>query len=265
MKLPEELIKIINDNVSGSEELRNKLIAFFINEIQKKNNIRIYFPTLSEHFKEFATISNLISTLEKIDYENIEYYLREEINSSKNIYSSLYKNLEQILSNNAKIITISNSNTLTQIFNIAFNQFPKIKFYVSESRPINEGIIMAERLSQIGFDVTLITEAMIPKFVKKCDFALSGADKILPDGGIINKIGTKSLAISCKYYGKPFYVVSKKNKFTQSPEIHFSEHSESEIYSGKAKTFSIAKNVYFEKIDSNLITKIITEDCENKN
>ena len=44
---------------------------------------------------------------------------------------------------------------------------------------------------------------------------LVGAEGVVESGGIINKIGTYTMAISAKAMNKPFYVVAESFKFAR--------------------------------------------------
>jgi len=47
------------------------------------------------------------------------------------------------------------------------------------------------------------------------DFVLSGAENVTENGGIINRIGTYTVALCAKSLKKPFYVVAESYKFTR--------------------------------------------------
>ncbi|HJW97041.1 MAG TPA: ribose 1,5-bisphosphate isomerase, partial [archaeon] len=55
--------------------------------------------------------------------------------------------------------------------------------------------------------------------MKKCTKVLVGCDAILPDGSIVNKIGTLPMAIVAKAFGKPFIVAGLTSKLTHRVEI----------------------------------------------
>src|SRR3990170_2002836 len=75
----------------------------------------------------------------------------------------------------------------------------------SETRPSHEGIRMARELVAQGISMTLITEAQMALFVQEADAVIVGADTILPEGDLINRIGTRLLALAAKDSGVPFY------------------------------------------------------------
>ena len=253
------LWEILKDNKSGSSEIEEKLIKLFIEILSKENLTDKLIGTAKTQLREFAAIENLLTKLSKFPAPSEQLnFLRRLLTEKNSVIPQLYEKLKSSLHRNSKITTISNSKTLLEIFLLAFSDFPEIEIFVTESRPVNEGVIMAERLADKGLNVTLITEAMLPEFVSKSNFALIGADKILPDGSVINKIGSRLIAILCDYFGKPFFTIADNSKLVSSNSIELTQYPKSEIYSGPNSLLKVGKNYYFEKIEKKLISKIIS-------
>ena len=51
--------------------------------------------------------------------------------------------------------------------------------------------------------------------MENIDFVLTGADAVVENGGIINKIGSYTVAIAAKSHGRPFYVLAESFKFAR--------------------------------------------------
>ncbi len=253
-----KLDEILNDNTSGSVEIYEKILSFLSEEVQRGTDIAQYLPRIKTALNEFSIVTNLISELENTPHESVKSVL-EKHKKNERAFELLYRNFKPKLFDGVKIVTISNSGTLVKLFEYARKDFEKIKIYVSESRPVFEGRIMAEKLSRTSFEVTLITEAMLPSFVETSDFGLIGADKILANGNAVNKIGSKIIALACKHYAKPLYAVATKNKFTSEKILTQKPHPVSEIIEDARARFSVAENIYFEEIEGDLITEIITD------
>ncbi len=259
VKTENELKKILSDNVSGSAELLSRLAKTFLEEIEAGGDVSRFLVIAEKEFAHFEAIKNFAKRLKELPAEERKKFLREFIAGEKSVYLKIYENLRPKFFDSAKIITISNSKTLFEIFSAARKEFADLQIFVSESRPVNEGVIMAEKLAELGLRVTLITEAMIPAFAERCDFGLIGADKILADGKAVNKIGSKIIALACNYYGKPFYVACGKNKFSSENRFEQKPHPQSEIISETEPPYSVAQNFYFETIEEKLITEIIAD------
>jgi translation initiation factor 2B subunit (eIF-2B alpha/beta/delta family) len=116
---------------------------------------------------------------------------------------------------------------------------------------------MAEELAANGIKVELITDAMIGLYVHKVDAAIIGADMVLKNRNVVNKVGSKALALMCKENKKPLYVVTTRSKFSNKDNFKPKKEKPDEIWNMKIKNLSIS-NTYFEKVDKKLITKIFT-------
>ncbi len=252
------LNEILADNKSGSSDLVYAIIHLLKEKLVAGESVEEEIKIISERLHEFAIIDSLMTNLKKTPVAERLVLLNKFDEEQSSVYKIIYEKLKPRLENAPVITTLSNSKTIVEIMKLIFLDFPSVSVYVSESRPVNEGVIMGETLADIGLDVTIVTEAMLPEFVSRSDFALVGADKILSNGKVINKVGSRLLAILCSYYGKPFYVTADKRKFTDEKLFIQKPHPSSEIYSPKNSKIKVAENFYFETIDAELITEIFT-------
>ncbi|KAL8180172.1 UNVERIFIED_CONTAM: Translation initiation factor [Gekko kuhli] len=74
---------------------------------------------------------------------------------------------------------------------------------------------MAKALTKLGIPVTVILDAAVGYIMEKVDLAIVGAEGVVENGGIINKIGTNQMAVCAKAQNKPFYVVAESFKFVR--------------------------------------------------
>jgi len=65
---------------------------------------------------------------------------------------------------------------------------------------------MAKELQKIGISTTLILDAAVGCTMEKVNFVLLGAEGVVESGGIVNKIGTTTVALCAKMLNKPVYV-----------------------------------------------------------
>ncbi|WKZ68206.1 MAG: hypothetical protein QY331_09595 [Melioribacteraceae bacterium] len=253
--LPEELINIISDNTSGSRELLDKILHYLRNNHDKINPKLI--SSLQKHFHDFQTIQNFLANLGAAYQENS---IKEFLNKYNNdiLFHNIYRSFKPLISDLYSFITISNSKTILEILKLTASEKESIEVIVSEGRPILEGRILAENLSSPKIKTTLITEAQIYNAVQNVDCGIIGADKVLKNGKVINKVGSNLLALACKEFCKPFYVIADKTKFSKNNLIDNNEKPSKEIYSGTENKIKI-NNYYFEEIPNEYITKIITD------
>ena len=130
---------------------------------------------------------------------------------------------------------------------------------VSETRPSHEGVRMARELVAQGISMTLITEAQMALFVQEADAVIVGADTILPEGDLINRIGTRLLALAAKDAEVPLYSISETLKVAAPSEpIPFApeEGKPNEVCNEK---WLEVRNVYYEMTPARLVTSYVTE------
>ncbi|HZG68546.1 MAG TPA: S-methyl-5-thioribose-1-phosphate isomerase [Herpetosiphonaceae bacterium] len=85
----------------------------------------------------------------------------------------------------------------------------RLHVLVDETRPFLQGArLTAWELQQAGIPQTLITDNMAGYFMSRgeVDCVIVGADRVVANGDIANKIGTYSLAVLAHAHGIPFYV-----------------------------------------------------------
>jgi methylthioribose-1-phosphate isomerase len=93
----------------------------------------------------------------------------------------------------------------------AHEQGRQLHVYVDETRPFLQGArLTAWELQQAGIDLTLIPDSMAGFFMRRgeIDCVIVGADRIVANGDVANKIGTYSLAVLARAHAIPFYVAA---------------------------------------------------------
>ena len=148
------------------------------------------------------------------------------------------------------IMTHSISSTVKKIF----EQISKtrIEIIVTESRPGDEGKVLAAYLVELGFKPTYITEAQINLLMPDVTKVIVGADAVLSDGSVINKCGTSLMAMSAQYHGVPVYVCAEAFKQTGSTEYELEQMDAGEL--GLHMIGVKASNSYFERVATELVT-----------
>ncbi len=257
-----ELNKILNDKTSGSTEIVLELNKFFQNNARDYEVINTSILKAEKKLAHFAVINNYLKDLKKIvrtnDHNKILLFTNEFKNAVEIKYQKLYKNAKEYLLKADNILTISNSATLLEVFKRLKKDNRLLKIVVAESRPKDEGRLFANALAKHKIKVELITDAMVSLFIPQIDAVVLGADAILKSRNIINKVGSKSAALLCRHYKKPCYVITTKDKITSKNKFHQTKQNPGEIWNFEDKNIKII-NYYFEEIEKNLITKIITD------
>lgn len=132
---------------------------------------------------------------------------------------------------------------------------------VGESRTGNEGVAVAEELAAEGREVTLTTDAALPSVVAGAvgpepDAVLVGADAVLPDGRVVNKVGTRSLGLACRREEVPCYVVATRDKVA-GESVAWGEAADSAALADDAAV--TVENPVFDATPSDCVTVLVTE------
>jgi len=186
--------------------------------------------------------------------------------------ASLIKDGDTILTHcNAGALATGGIGTALSPIYIAKEQGKKIKVFADETRPLLQGARLTTwELKQAGIEVTLICDNMAAMVMKqgKIDLVIVGADRIVKNGDVANKIGTYGVAILAKEHHLPFYVAAPTSTLDFSLDdgwqIPIEEREAEEITSGFGKrTAPEGINVYspaFDITPNKFITAIITEN-----
>jgi translation initiation factor 2B subunit (eIF-2B alpha/beta/delta family) len=133
-----------------------------------------------------------------------------------------------------------------------------VKVIVTESRPLCEGKRVAYELAAAGAEVTLITDAQAGHFMSRTGAVLTGADGVLPDGSVINKVGTYLLALAASDRDVPFFVVADMWKFGFEPAHALFEERPATDIVAEQPPFSV-RNITFDRTPPHLISGYICE------
>ncbi|MGD8779803.1 MAG: hypothetical protein PVH88_12680 [Ignavibacteria bacterium] len=262
IKADDELSKILSDNISGSIEINLKLNNYLKKNFLLQENKEEFILFLQEKFSTFQTIVNYLQEVYNLyyqpDHTNLKLYFYNFESDIENVYLKIFRKFFPLVKNVDTFLTFSNSNTLLRIFEMLNKEIKEMVITVCESRPVLEGRTFCKKLIDLNISTRLTTEAMSARDIEASGAVVVGADKILSNGDVINKIGTKQLAILCRYFRKPFYVLADKSKISNSNEFNPKEYPSVEIWNDAPIQLQI-NNIYFERVDKDLITNVITD------
>ncbi len=94
-----------------------------------------------------------------------------------------------------KIMTSAYSRTVMKIFEKALEQNKKFEVYITESRPGDDGKIVASELGKLGLKVTLILDSAMRYFMKYVTKVFLGAEAVAANGAVISKVGSSLMAL----------------------------------------------------------------------
>lgn len=154
-----------------------------------------------------------------------------------------------------RVLTLSRSGTVEEALLAAGPE----RVVVLESRPDREGVGVAERLAGAGIDAALTLDAAAAHVVESVDCVLVGADTVLADGSVVNKVGTRTAAVAAARAGVPTYAVAAADKI--APETAGGPTLErvrtEEIYDGDDPV--AVDCPLFDRTPADLVSGVITE------
>ena len=130
---------------------------------------------------------------------------------SRHRIAELGKNFIQ---DGAVILTHARSRVVQELL---FNAAKKKHFsvVVTEGRPECSGYQVAREFTERGIPVTLITDAAVGYVMEQVDIVIVGAEGVVENGGVVNKMGTNQIALVARACNKPFYVAAESYKFAR--------------------------------------------------
>ena len=167
---------------------------------------------------------------------------------------------------NAGSLATAGPGTALGVIKQAFKDKKQIHVYACETRPIDQGSRLTFwELREENIPSTLICDNMLASLIsqKKIQKAFVGADRISRNGDTANKIGTYNLAVICRHFKIPFYVVAPTSTIDQSiktgKDIPIEQRDPKEISPHWTKAKADIWNPSFDITPKKLITGIITE------
>ena len=146
----------------------------------------------------------------------------------------------------------------------------RVKIVATETRPLLQGSrLTAWELGRAGLDVTLVADGAAAAAMHRLgvNVVIVGADRIVANGDVANKIGTYALAIAAAHHGIPFYVAAPTSTFdltlSSGEEIRIEKRAAEELSRGFGRqTAPDDVAVFSEAFDvtpARLIAGLITE------
>ena len=151
----------------------------------------------------------LVSEAKRIDSEDEEMELK-----LSRLGSSLIKDGDTIMTHCNTGALAAGYGTALGTLRYAWESGKKLHVFACETRPLLQGArLTAWELARYGIPFTLIADTMTGYFLSqgKIDCVIVGADRIVTNGDVANKIGTYNLAVLAMENGVPFYVAAPTN------------------------------------------------------
>jgi len=171
---------------------------------------------------------------------------------------------------NAGALATAGHGTALGVIRSAVAAGKRLRVYAGETRPVLQGArLTAWELARDGIDVTVLCDGMAADLMRrgKIQAAIVGADRIVRNGDVANKIGTYALAVACRHHGIPFYVAAPWTTIDRSlpsgDAIPIEQRAGAEVISiGAARIVPKGvpvENPAFDVTPAELVTAIITD------
>ncbi len=287
-QLLEDAQKIKSLEIQGASNIAISAIDFLSNYAKrlKCENIEVCFKELYKaqvilidtRPTEPAMKNGLKFIMNKLEQEKesiITEYISDIIEKYKNLYYDMIQNSKKRIaeigsrripssSQKFNVMTHCHSSLVTGILLEAKKQGKDFKVINTETQPRLQGRKTAIRLLNAGIEVIHVVDSAMRWAVRhyQVDLILIGADSITSEGTIINKIGSRLLALVAHEEHVPFYVASPLLKYNPETNLGLLETIEmrdpQEIWENPPKGIEIL-NPAFETVSRRYIDGLITE------
>lgn len=269
--------KILRDNKSGSSEILDSVLNYnlqYINENGPTPNslshLLKFNRDVDKKFSAMAIVTSGLKSANQIISESIS-----ENKSKTTVLNKLERLIKEITKIDRKIIknssvlfpneknkiviaTYSNSGLVKKVIKYYRKKIKKI--YLSEARPAGEGKEMAQFIADVGIEVELSVDALLPSLLSKVDLLLLGADSVGEDR-FINKIGSDLLLHSARRRRVKSAILfeSLKIRKINIDMILRKNYSSQEIWPGGGRHNIGVINQYFEIINNRKADRFISD------
>jgi len=190
---------------------------------------------------------------------------KEEIfNHFDNSQEKINKNVLALIKRSDRIFIHCHSTNVINALIYAKKKGKKFEVYNTETRPLFQGRKTSKELSKAGIKVTQFVDSAMALILEKenrkdeiyANKVFLGADA-LTKKGVINKIGSKTIAELVFINKIPLYIVADSWKFSNRP-VPIEQRDLNEIWDKAPKKIKL-QNPAFEFVPKKYITKIVTE------
>lgn len=162
-----------------------------------------------------------------------------------------------LLPEEGAVLTLSSSSTVRSAL-LHQAHLRRGQVVVLESRPMQEGHLLATALAREGVPVTVAVDAAAAFLVPRCAMVLLGADSV-GDLGVVNKLGSLAVARAATDAGVPVVVATDESKILPPgfPQHLADDRPPEEVLRLPAGVK--VWNRYFEAVPLEHVTSVVTE------
>jgi translation initiation factor 2B subunit (eIF-2B alpha/beta/delta family) len=222
-----EFSQILSDRVHGARYMTEQLLRMILRICSERPNA-VSERLLDDIWLELTASQTAIAPLWNILFSlqsqhkrdasrgfasTVQRRTRTHLNHLRTSFAQTVQNGAAAIKEKSIVATLSNSGTVYSILREAHRRARLKSVLVAESRPLSEGLSLAQLLSSEGVRTTVYADTSIPAMASEADLALVGGDAVMYDGAVVNKVGTSILAESCHDERIPFLSAVETIKF----------------------------------------------------
>lgn len=209
------LLKVLEHSTSETVQELRYCLQNAIDAMRSTDNPVTAIASGSELFLRFITLATL-------DTPSFAECKRIMLHRGNVFYAKLVaargkvaKLAAHFITDGSRILTHSKSRVVFQALKEAAAHNKIFEVYVTSSSPDNSGEEMCQNLTKVGISCTMILDSAMGYVMEQVDMVMVGAEGVAESGGIINKVGTYTMAMCAKDVKKPFYVLTESFKFSR--------------------------------------------------
>jgi translation initiation factor 2B subunit (eIF-2B alpha/beta/delta family) len=194
--------------------------------------------------------------LKKVAFQTADQFVKDAVENLEKACQAA----SQLVLDGSRILTLSFSRAVLRSLELARKDWKKFPVTLLEARPMFEGREMARRLSELGIQVELATDAAVASEVRRAAMVLIGADALTQEV-LINKSGTLAVAMIAKEASVPMFAVADGSKLL--PDAFLPEtdrpRNPNEVWESAPQGVKV-RNLYFERVPLKYIKTVAMDD-----
>ncbi|OXU26483.1 hypothetical protein TSAR_003609, partial [Trichomalopsis sarcophagae] len=209
------LLKVLERSKSETVQELRYCLQDAVDEMRSTDHPVTAIASGCELFLRFITLASL-------DTPSFDECKKIMLHRGKIFYEKLVaargkiaKLASNFITDGSRILTHSRSRVVLQTMKEAVVNNKLFEVYVTDSSPDSSGKEMCKNLRDLGVSCTLILDSSVGYIMEQVDMVMVGAEGVAESGGIINKVGTYTMAICAKEMKKPLYVLTESFKFSR--------------------------------------------------
>jgi translation initiation factor eIF-2B subunit delta len=274
----EALDRILRDRESGSlrlagyaldclhsvmEEVRAETVAEFCGGVERMaRRLAVIRPAMASITNVVAYVvytlkakaggSSSVEELKRVAHHTI-HFLRGELDAA---VGRVARAFSKVGGSHRSFLTLSFSTTVLG----ALSAVQPAAVIVAESAPRFEGRRLALELARRGCRVTVTLDFAAVSSVERVDAVVLGADSVCEDGSVVNKVGSRALALAARASGRPVYALFDRWKLVPEcqPGQLISEQEDPSTFGLHGEGVETHAPL-FEAVEPKLITHYVSE------